>query len=89
MIGSDWIDVPRAAVLLGVGQKHVVTLIKSGDLDGYDASPSGSSRARWVIRRESVFEFRNSRRPRSKDSSPGASRASGATGSRMGSGLAS
>lgn len=73
MIGSEWIDVPRAATLLGVGQKLVVTLIKSGDLDGYDARPSGSSRARWVIRRDSVFEFRNARRPRPKDYSPGAS----------------
>ena len=59
----------------GLSEKHIVTLIRSRDIDGYDGRRTGSHRARWVIRRESVFEFMNARRPTAKDLAPVAPRA--------------
>jgi len=59
--GKDWWTTNEAARVLGVSRSMIVNHLYSGDLDGYDASQQGSSKPYYLIYRESVEKFFESR----------------------------
>lgn len=59
---KEWWTSNEAARVLGQSRDQVVNHLYSGELDGYDASARGSSRPYYLIYRESVEKFLDSRR---------------------------
>jgi len=58
---KQWWTTNEAARVLGQSREQVVNHLYSGDLQGYDASQRGSSRPYYLIYRESVEKFFESR----------------------------
>jgi len=59
--GKDWWTTNETAKVLGLSRDRVVNHLYSGELDGYDASQQGSSKPYYLIYRESVEKFLESR----------------------------
>lgn len=57
MIASD-LRVSHVATELGIRKEHVIALLKSGELKGYDVTPPGAKRKAYRIPRQALDDFK-------------------------------
>lgn len=61
MIGSADLTISDVAEELRIRREHVVALLRSGSLAGYDVTPPGAKRKSYRITRTALDDFKVSR----------------------------
>jgi hypothetical protein len=61
LASKEWWTTGEASKVLGMSREGVINHLYSGELNGYDASQKGSSKPYYLIYRESVEGFLESR----------------------------